>query len=61
VFLQRNTIQSNYDLRSRDTDLCLPKPNSVFLMKTEMQMIQASSDGLFEISVWHNIVEDVKS
>jgi hypothetical protein len=29
-----NTIQSNYDLRSSDTDLCLPKPNSEFLKKT---------------------------
>jgi hypothetical protein len=27
-FCKRNTIQSNYDLRSSDTDLCLPKPNS---------------------------------
>ena len=33
-FCKRNTIQSNYDLRSSDTDLCLPKPNSEFLKKT---------------------------
>ena len=25
-FWKRHTIQSNYDLRSSDTDLCLPKP-----------------------------------
>ena len=33
-FCKRNTIQSNYDLRSSDTDLCLPKPNCEFLKKT---------------------------
>ena len=33
-FCKRNTIQSNYDLRSSDTDLCLSKPNSDFLKKT---------------------------
>ena len=32
-FCKRNTIQANYDLRSSDTDLCLPTPNE-FLKKT---------------------------
>ena len=33
-FCKRNTIQSNYDLRSSNTDLYLRKPNSEFLKKT---------------------------
>ncbi len=33
-FCKRNRIQSNYDLRSSDTDLCLPKPNIECLKKT---------------------------
>ena len=34
LFCKRNTIQNNYNLRSSDTDLLLPKPNSEFLKKS---------------------------
>ena len=34
LFCKRNTIQNDYNLRSSDTDLLLPKPNSEFLKKS---------------------------
>jgi hypothetical protein len=50
-FCKRNTIQSNYDLRSNDTDLCLPKPNSEFLKKTFRY------SGAIQ---WNHLSEDLK-
>ena len=50
-FCKRITIQSNYDLRSNDTDLCLPKPNSEFLKKTFRY------SGAIQ---WNHLSEDLK-
>ena len=51
-FCKKNTIQSNYDLRSSDTDLWLPKPNSEFLKKTFRY-----SDAM----QWNHLSEDTKN
>jgi hypothetical protein len=51
-FCKRNTVQSNYDLHSSNTDLCLPKPNSEFLKKTFRY------SGAMQ---WNNFSEDSKN
>jgi hypothetical protein len=51
-FCKINTIQSNYDLRSSDTDLGLPKPNSEFLKKTFRY------SGVMQ---WNHLSEDSKN
>ena len=51
-FCKRNTIQSNYNLRSSDTDLCLPKPTSEFLEKTFRY------SGAMQ---WNHLSEDLKN
>jgi hypothetical protein len=51
-FCKRNTIQSNYNLRSSDTDLCLPKPTSEFLKKTFRY------SGAMQ---WNHLSEDLKN